>query len=388
MNISKSVMPLVAAASVLLTACGGGGGGGDGGGDAFSSMRHDVRPDGRIQADAGASLQITAQTRSKSEITAMSWQVMTEDGAQLDARMPVVADKDCAMASSRREGVEWVGTCTTTLIIPSQAETRNWRIRSTARNQAGETGADDFIAEVKAKPFTDVGISLNMPATPIFVDRGELVTLYSALVTDPVRDVTDVRLTWTQKSGPADVAMVGRKGLTPTFRAMLEGEYLFELTATARVNGRDVSVSGDTVVLADEPVVLEITANAPAEVMPGAAVSLQGLAQASSDAGTPRLEYLWEQVSGPELATELDEATEGEGVSPEAYEQAQVSLLNPQSAIASFIAPQHPGTYIFQLTVTAQLNGRVWNRMTQVRIQVTDATGQAGGDEADTLPEA
>lgn len=211
-----------------------------------------------------------------------------------------------------------------TFIAPAVETNSNLRFRLAVSD--GEGGTDSREISVQVTPADDEEENNRAPvaqvSAPAQVTSGVVVTLDGSASSDP--DGDSLAFSWTQVSGPT-VTLGGSATAVATFTAptvTTPTPLQFRLTVSDDRGGDDDAVVSVQVDPAPAPVA---NAGPDQTVPPGAAVTLDG----SGSAG-PIAQYVWEQVSGPD-----------------------VSLSGATTVQAQFTAPdvEAPTTLQFRLTV-------------------------------------
>ncbi|MBL7856264.1 MAG: gliding motility-associated C-terminal domain-containing protein [Cyclobacteriaceae bacterium] len=188
--------------------------------------------------------------------------------------------------------------------------------------------------------YDEVNVRVNppLPNVPPIVSAGinTIITLptnsltITATVTDS--DGTISSILWSQVSGPANATLSGTTTPILSAQNLVEGIYLFRITATDNNGG--VSFDEVSVTVKPVPANLTPTVNAGPDkdvLIPPATVVLSGTA---TDADGTIASTVWTQVSGPSVATFSDVA-----------------------ALTVTVTNLTPGVYNFRLTATDNLGG-------------------------------
>lgn len=230
--------------------------------------------------------------------------------------------------------------------------------RLTATDDGSETGFKDVTVTV-------VDPSINQP--PVASSGGNKsitlpinTTVLSGSASDA--DGTISTYGWTKISGPATFTLANENTATLTLTGLVQGVYVFRLTATD--NDGDVDTDDATVTVNPAAVNQVPTVNAGATknlVLPTNSTTLNG---SGSDPDGTIASYVWTKQSGPAAGTLTNQNT------------ANLQLTNLVV-----------GTYIFRLTVTDNLGA---TNFAQATVNVTAAnqapTASAGANKAIQLP--
>jgi len=351
MHFRNLLTSLGVVAAMLTTGCGGGGSGS--GGNSSGTVSNNVSITG---SSFNAGTTFTANAHSLvlgSAVKSMAWTVTPLSVQSANAPALTISDATCASASlspNASANTSGEGSCSTTVSIPAGAQSGSYRITNTmiAASGASASGYSDFtVLGGSASSF-----SLIDQAVPVTGSVGTLLSMNAPFSVANGATVKDVSYTWTASSqNPTAVALAGSRSSTATFIPPAAGQYSFNVTAQATVNGvqQTATTSIVAVVFATSyPDVISAGATQIAQI--NSVVNLTGtiLNQDSSLTYT----HAWSQTGGP-----------------------TVTLSNATSPGASFM-PTAAGTYTFQYQVTKYLKGggtTVTNAQTQVIVQASPA---------------
>lgn len=196
------------------------------------------------------------------------------------------------------------------------------------------------------------------------VQIGQPVALAAGIMDGDSSGAVRYTYRWRQVgSSPAVVTLSGANTNLASFVPPVAGTYTFELEVTGtNANGGTITVTGQTqVVASDAPgagggsLALSADAGNAQIVQPNTVVSLSGDYSAAGDTTGATFSYAWAQVDETPTA---------------------VTLSNANSQTASFIAST-PGTYDFELTVTAHLaNGSTQTASSRTQVLVSSSGGK------------
>ncbi len=245
------------------------------------------------------------------------------------------------------------GTAQTTItgLVPG-----TYVFRLTVTDNDGDSGSDDLTitvidATTNAAPQVNAGSDrqITLPTNSIILTGNATDT-----------DGTIASVSWTQRSGPGTATITNAQTLTATFSDLIEGIYVFELTAV----DDDGASASDRVSVTVNAANVSPTVNAGADVnvqLPENTVAINGSA---SDPDGTLASVAWSQESGPNTAT--------------------MSGANSLNVTLSNLIE---GTYVFRLTVTDNDGASASD---DVRIIVSGANAvpvvNAGTDRTITLP--
>jgi PKD repeat protein len=233
--------------------------------------------------------------------------------------------------------------------------------RLTATDDEGETGFDEVSVSVQTE-------ATEPPVVDAGADQQVLLPENSAVLPGSATDPDGgsiVTYLWTQQSGPSTATLSGADTPTLTASDLVEGEYVFRLTATddeGETGFDEVTVTVQA--QATEPPVVDAGADQQV-VLPGNSVVLPG--SATDPDGGSIVTYLWTQQSGPATAT--------------------LSGADTPTLTASDLVE---GVYVFRLTATDDEGETGFDEVT-ISVQ-TEATEppvvDAGTDRQLLLPES
>ena len=363
----KTLLTSLGVVAAMLTA-GCGGGGASSGGNSSGTVSNNVSISG---SSFNAGTTFTANAHSLvlgSAVKSMAWSVTPLSVQGANAPALSISDPNCASASmspNASANTSGEGSCSATVSIPAGAQSGSYRITNTmiAANGGSASGYSDFtVLGGSAASF-----SLIDQAVPVTGSVGTMLSMSAPFSVANGATVKDVSYTWTASAqNPTAVALAGSRSSTATFIPPGPGQYSFNVTAQATVNG--VQQTATTTIVAvvfatSYPDVISAGATQIAQI--NAVVNLTGTIL--NQDSTLTYTHAWTQTGGP-----------------------TVSLSNSTSPGASFV-PTSSGTYTFQYQVTKYLKGggtTVTTAQTQVIVQSSPApvfTLSAGNAQTATI---
>jgi hypothetical protein len=243
-------------------------------------------------------------------------------------------------------------------VAPTSPGTYRFEYRVVKRQANGaevvSTARTSVVVQAAAVPAFTVSAGAAQIAS-----TGAPVTLASTVGNQGAGTGVTYAYQWTQTAGPV-VALANANTSTASFIPSTAGNYTFRVTVTA------VTATGSSTVFADTHVGVTSTSNpgnfamtasagSAQSVATNAVVSLAGSQNAQGTTAGVTYGYQWTQVSG-----------------------AAVTLSNASAQNASFVATT-PGSYVFRLTVTAQLADGTTRQAT------ADTNIVVGGSTANTF---
>ncbi len=226
----------------------------------------------------------------------------------------------------------------------------------TVTDDDGDRGSDTITITVIEEATNEA------PVVNAGTDRQITLPVNSVIITGEATDAdgTVNSILWTQRSGPSSATISNAATLTATFSDLLEGTYIFELTAT----DDDGANTTDQVSVTVNAANVGPTVDAGADVnvqLPENTVALNGTA---NDPDGTLATIAWTQVSGPNTAN-----------------------MSGAGSVNVTISNLTEGTYVFRLTVTDN-DGE--SASDDVRIIVSGINAvpvvNAGTDQTITLP--
>lgn len=333
---SLSVASLVLA--TLISACGGGGGGANGGSNGTNSgTMNNVVTVGTKSMKAGQSAVVAANATMRGFApTSMVWSVAPLNGGSA-SDAPSISDPNCVTATYTPPPFatsSGVGSCQIVLSVPATAKAASWRITNTASSSGG-TISDYVDMEVTALPVS--GFQLVESLIPVSAYVGRSVNLNMPFSVNPGTTVANIKYKWTAATGnPATLSILGSTSSSASVIPTAAGQYSFNVAITADVNGYSETATGVVVVEVHATNVVDLISAGDTQIVAsGTVVKLTG-AIANQD---PSMTYesSWSQLSNS------------------AGGPVVVSLLNKNSANATFISPSTAGTYGFEYKVVKTL---------------------------------
>ncbi|HVU54461.1 MAG TPA: T9SS type A sorting domain-containing protein [Puia sp.] len=219
----------------------------------------------------------------------------------------------------------------------------------------------------------DNGSTTQAPPT-VSAGTNQTITLPAASGTSAAATSTSTTLTgsastsgsiasyqWTQVSGPNTATFGNAKAASSSVAGLIQGTYVFKLTATDNV-GQSASAQV-TVTVNAAAVTTVFTVNAGADVTITLPTNSAKLTGAATVKGVTLATTSWKQVSGPNTAS----ITNGGTITP---------------TMGNLVA----GTYVFQVTITSTSGGTTSDQMTLKVNPATVFTVSAGPDVTITLP--
>ncbi|WP_088340977.1 PKD domain-containing protein [Robiginitalea sediminis] len=245
----------------------------------------------------------------------------------------------------------------TAVLTASDLVEGTYVFRLTATDDEAETGFDEVTVTVLPEPLP--------PVVDAGADQEITLPTNSVVLTGTASDPDGgaiVTLAWTQESGPAAATLSGADTATLTASDLVEGVYVFRLTATD--DESDTGFDEITVTVLPEPLPPVVDAGADQDItLPISSVVLTGTA--SDPDGGAIAAFVWTQESGPATAT---------------LSGADTATLTASDLVE--------GTYVFRLTVTDDEGDTAFD---EVQVTVNAAVTQppvadAGADQEIALP--
>ncbi len=247
---------------------------------------------------------------------------------------------------------------TTTTVSLSDLLAGVYIFRLTATDNEGETGFKDVTItvtdpSVNQPPVTSSGgnKTLTLPANTVVLNGS---------ASDP--DGSIASYLWTKISGPTTFTMANQSTSVLTLSGLVQGVYVFRLTATdddGDIDSNDATVTVNPAAANQLP-----TANAGGNknlVLPTNSTSLAG---SGSDPDGSIATYAWTKQSGPATGTLTNQNT-------------------PTLQLTNLVA----GTYVFRLTVTDNVGATAFAQATvNVSAANQSPTANAGGNKTIQLP--
>lgn len=315
-----------------LVGCGGGGAGNGTSGNGMAS--NTVRSATTTTVQAGQSIPVSAKAAIRGgPISSMQWTVAPLFAAS-GKGIPLFSDAACATATltpAKISGASAEGDCQAVLTLPQTVSPGVWRVSNTAKAADGTSVTGSFDLTVNTTGAS--GFALIEQMVPMSGYVNKLITLSAPFTVKPGVTVSNVRYVWEPATGnPANVLLAGAKSSTPSFVTSASGQYLFNVTAIAEVDGMtQASTTSMVVIVSSAPGSINVTAGDVQVVATNSVVHLFGSILNKSANATYTTK--WEQLTGP------------------AGGPVAVSISNANTEFGSFV-PTQPGTYGFQFTAT------------------------------------
>lgn len=325
---------VIASLAIGLSACGGGGTSAEGGGTASSLFTNSVSV-GSKTVPAGSSTSLSARVVMRGDTpNKMSWVATPVGALNPDDPYPLFGDINCAAATYAPPVVanaSGEGACQTILTFPPKAKAGTWKIINTASSENGASVSNSV--DVTVVPLADGGFRLLESSTPITGYAGKPLTLNVPFTVNAGTTARNVKYFWqSAPENPSIAPIAGKTNSSATFTPITEGQYRFDVSVTADVNGFTETQNASVVATVYPPNYPDvIDAGLPLFTQPDQVVSLSGAILNRSES----LTYLasWRQLAG----------VDGGPV--------RVKLLNENSTVASFVAPKEAGNYGFEFKV-------------------------------------
>lgn len=315
-----------------LVGCGGGGAGNGTSGNGMASIT--VRSATTTTVQAGQSIPVSAKAAIRGgPVSSMLWTV-TPLFAASGKGTPVFSDAACATATltpAKVSGASAEGYCQAVLTLPQTVSPGVWRVSNTAKAADGTSVTGSFDLTVNTTGAS--GFALIEQMVPMSGYVNKLITVSAPFTVKPGVTVANVRYVWEPATGnPANVLLAGAKSSTPSFVTSASGQYLFNVTAIAEVDGMtQASTTSMVVIVSSAPGSINVTAGDVQVVATNSVVHLFGSILNKSANATYTTK--WEQLTGP------------------AGGPVAVAISNANTEFGSFV-PTQPGTYGFQFTAT------------------------------------
>lgn len=247
---------------------------------------------------------------------------------------------------------------TTTTVTLTNLVIGVYVFRLTATDNGGETGFKDVTVTV-ADP------SINQPPTTASGGNKTIALPINTTVLNGSASDADGTISsyaWTKISGPATFILANANTATLTLTGLVQGVYVFRLTATD--NDGDIDTDDATVTVNPAAANQLPTANAGSNkslVLPTNSTTLNG---AGSDPDGTIATYLWTKQSGPGTGTLANQNT-------------------PNLQLTNLVA----GSYVLRLTVTDNIGATAFAQATVTVTAANQApTANAGGNKTIQLP--
>ncbi len=324
-----------------------------------------ITPNQETTLQPGDRIGLSAGAKAIDEpLTAMRWTIEAVTTPEQLPR-PVIANMNCTDVTLTIKDDDGVGNCKAELSIPTTALPMTWRIAATATSTSKGTASASFVLKVVAPDLDDGNFRIEVPPLVSTNANGgplltnQLVTIEANALSDHI--ITNLSYSWVLKSSPSSSAPVlaGVKSSKLQFVPRVAGDYQLTVTATGTVNGREVTESSDVLVIvedSDAANALTVSAGDAKSVVggDGSPTTLTGTASRNGTAlANPT--YKWAQIGGP-----------------------AVTLANPGTATPTFLAPAvtEDTDLIFQLDVSATINGVVYTGTSQTVVRVLPPDGE------------
>lgn len=335
MSIKKSICAAVAVAAVL-TACGGGGSSGSPtAGGTSSNLQSNEVSIGTTALTAGQSTAVFAHAVMRgSTPKAMTWTITPLNAVNAGDPAPTVSDPNCAGATFSPPliaNATGEATCQAVVTAPPGARSGTWRLMSTATSTASSvSNYVDF--SVTAIP--ESGFRLVTSSTPQTGYINKQLTLSVPFTINPGNDVKEISYTWAAAtSNPIAVPIAGATNSTATVTPTVAGQYQYDVTVKALINGFSQTAKGSVVATIYPANVTDIIdAGLPQLTTPGQVIKLVG--SLTNKSSTANYSYSWTQLAGTAGGPET------------------VTINNANSPTASIVTPTSLGNYGFVFTVT------------------------------------
>lgn len=334
-NVKNGAFALSLILTACLAACGGAGAPG---GTTSGTMSNKIDiASTTIVAGSNVAIASTAAMRGTTP-AAMSWSVAPLFSMPSGSSPVMLNDAGCSAATytpppfSTSSGR---GYCKTVITTNASTAPGTYRISSTASNSTGSvTDSVDLVVEgVPAGGFRLVESSNAVVGTV-----GSTTSLEIPFTATPGANISNVKYAWTAAAGnPSSVLIAGSSNSKASFIANTAGQYLFNVTATAMVNGVQQSSTASVVVVI-QPIAASnggdsVSVSQPQIVKPGSIVTLN--AAPGKPETSASYTYAWTQLS------------QADGGGPEL-----VKVLSSGGSSISFVAPDTLGAYGFQVDMT------------------------------------
>ena len=324
-------------AAACLSACGGGGSA-ESGGTSSGLLSNEVTA-GATTLTAGSGTALSAHAIMRGAAPAsMFWSVAPTGSTNATDPVPIIIDATCVSgtyAPPAVEGASGEGVCNTMLTIPPGAKAGTWRVTNTASSTTVGAVSNSIDITVKALPAS--GFTLVASSTAVNAYLNKSVVLNIPFTTNPGSVVKNVKYAWVaDSSNPSTVAIAGASSSSASVTPLVAGQYKFDVTVTAEVNGFTETATGSVVLNvseANKPDILDAGLVRIAE--PDSVVILTG--NVLNRDATMLYAESWSQL-------------EGDAGGPK-----RLTLANANSNTASFLAPSEPGSYAFQYRVVKTL---------------------------------
>lgn len=332
MLLKKALLGASVALTALLAACGGGTGAESGGTSSGLMTNSVVIGASTLKAGQSTPLSANAVMRGATP-TSMTWSATPLFALSANDTVPLISDLNCAEATYAAPllaGASGESTCQAIFTAPAKTASGKWRITNTAASPIGSV-SNSVEVEIAALPAS--GFRLVESSTPLSGFSGKPLSLTMPFTVDAGATVTNVKYQWTVAAqSAAAVAISGSKNSTATVIPVTAGQYRFDVSVNADVNGFPETATGSVIATVYPPSYVDIIdAGVPQITNPGVITILSG--SILNFDNTMVYSTSWRQLTG----------TAGGPVA--------VSLANTNSSSASFIAPTTIGTYGFEYKV-------------------------------------
>lgn len=352
---NRKLLGVAAVLSVLLAGCGGGSGGTSAG-----TMSNKITIAG-TSLKAGQSVDISAEALMRADTpSAMSWTATPLFTLGANDAPVTIGDTACAgatFAAPPFPNSSGMGVCRTVLSVPVGMKDGQWRITSTATSDSGAI-SDSVTVDVVSLPVS--GFQLVESSLPVAGSVGQTLSLILPFTVNAGGTISNVKYQWTAAAtNPSMGLIAGSRSSTASVVPTAPGEYRFDVTATATVNGSTETTTGSVIASVSAPSTADqISAGAPQVVAPGAVVTLTG--DILNKDATLAYATTWSQLTGA------------------AGGPVPLTVLNANASTASFVAPTTSGTYGFEYKVVkTQANGAQMITTTQTAVVVSPVSSGA-----------
>lgn len=338
LSFKKGSSASVLASAILVAALAGCGGGGAGTSLDSATVNNDVSA-GNKNITAGQSTAILAHAVMRGDSPAsMVWAMTPLSPTSPTDALPLIGDLNCSTAALVPSGgtsaggvsLSGEGLCSTVLTIPPTAKSGTWRLTNVAKGKSS-TAAGYTDITVTALPAS--GFQLVESSVPVNGYVNKQLTMAVPFSVNPGMTVKNVKYTWTaDAANPAIVAIAGSRNSNATVVPVTSGQYKFNVTASAEINGFVETATGSVVAIVYPPAFTDvIDAGLPQKVAYDQVVTLAGTIL-NKDAAL-NYQTSWKQIDGVNGGP------------------ATVTMANANSSTASFVAPRTSGTYGFEYKV-------------------------------------
>lgn len=332
MKFNRAILATSVGLLLGLSGCGGGGV------SLMSTSNSMMNAEVSISAptiSAGQSASVFAQSLMRASTpSSMKWSVTPITPVGANEPIPTFSDINCATASFMPPAVTAAtgqGTCRVVFNVSPTAKSATWRITNVSTNASNGSVSASVDVDVVALAPSGFAIMSSPSILTGYVNKK--IDLSLPFTTNANVSVSNVKYTWTGLStNPSKPIIAGSTSSSAVITPVVAGQYLFNVVATADVNGVQEQASGSiNVNVYSANVVDIISAGSPRTTLPASLLTLTG-AIINQDSG---LSYAtsWSQVDG----------LVGGPV--------RVSLNRVNATSVNFIAPMDSGVYVFEMSV-------------------------------------